>query len=133
MVLSPATLTPFTRLAPASACLAASLFLGGCTLGGSSSTAAQNDELRRTIEAQRRQIDALTADRDELVAKLGAASRQAGVDPDAIAATPAVSVLEIDSFSTLLPLDPEARPTGVRVHVRTLDGRRRFMQAVGVM
>ncbi len=133
MVPSPATPSSFARPVATAALAAACLLLGGCTLGGSSSVSAQNDELRRTVASQRAEIDALVAARDELSAKLEAASRQANVSPEAVASTPAVSVLEIDSFSTLLPLDAKAPATGVRVHVRTLDGRRRFTQAVGVM
>ena len=123
----------FARLAPAAACIAALLWLGGCTIGGSSTASAQNDELRRKVAEQQRQIESLAAARDELNAKLESRARDGVVDPEVAAATPAVSALEIDSLSTLLPLDAKGPATALRVHVRTLDGRRRFTQAVGVL
>lgn len=119
------------RLTPAA--VAASLLIGGCTIGGSSTVSIQNDELRRKVAEQQRQIESLAAARDELSVKLLAKARDAGADPEAVAATPAVSRLEIDALSTLLPPEGKAPVTGVRVHLRTLDGRQRFTQAVGVM
>lgn len=133
MVPLPVVSPVFARLAPAAACIAALLWLGGCTIGGSSTASAQNDELRRKVAEQQRQIESLAAARGELDAKLAANALDAGADPEVAAATPVVSVLEIDSLSTLLPLEAKEPATGLRVHVRTLDGRRRFTQAVGVM
>jgi hypothetical protein len=133
MVPLPVVSPVFARLAPAAACIAALLWLGGCTIGGSSTASAQNDELRRKVAEQQRQIESLAAARDELQTKLAANALDAGADPEVAAATPVVSVLEIDSLSTLLPLEAKEPATGLRVHVRTLDGRRRFTQAVGVM
>lgn len=133
MVPLPVVSPVFARLAPAAACIAALLWLGGCTIGGSSTASAQNDELRRKVAEQQRQIESLAAARDELQTKLAAKALDAGADPEVAAATPVVSVLEIDSLSTLLPLEAKGPATGLRVHVRTLDGRRRFTQAVGVM
>jgi hypothetical protein len=133
MVPLPVVSPVFARLAPAAACIAALLWLGGCTIGGSSTASAQNDELRRKVAEQQRQIESLAAARDELQTKLAANALDAGADPEVAAATPVVSVLEIDSLSTLLPLEAKGPATGLRVHVRTLDGRRRFTQAVGVM
>ena len=121
------------RLVPPAACIAALLWLGGCTIGGSSTVSAQNDELRRKVADQQRQIESLAASRDELATKLESASRGVGANPEVTAATPAVSVLEIDSLSTLLPLDAKWPATSLRVHVRTLDGRQRFTQAVGAL
>lgn len=133
MVPLPAPSPALARLSTAASFIAASLWLGGCTIGGSSTASAQNDELRRKVAEQARQIESLVAARDELSAKLASRTRDAKADPEVAAATPVVSVLEIDSLSTLLPLDAKGLVTGVRVHVRTLDGRRRFTQAVGVM
>ena len=132
MVPLPVEPPTFARLAPA-ALVVLTLWVGGCTIGGSSTVSAQNDTLRRTVAEQQRQIESLAAARDELQARLAAKAVDAGADPEVAAATPAVSVLEIDSLSTLLPLDHKGPATGLRVHVRTLDGRRRFTQAVGVM
>lgn len=133
MVLLSATARSCARQIPVAAGLAASLLIGGCTIGGSSTVSAQNDELRRKVAEQQRQIESLAAARDELGAKLEAKVRDLGADPEAVAATPAVSLLEVDSLSTLLPLEVTSPISGVRVHVRTLDGRQRFTQAVGTM
>jgi hypothetical protein len=103
----------------------------GCTLGGSSSTSLQNDELRRKVAAQESTITALTGERDELKAKLGAMSKGSGHDAAAMEAAPVVTTLEIDRLSALEPMDPKSPATSVRVYVATLDGRARFTQAVG--
>jgi hypothetical protein len=108
--------------------------LAGCRIGGGS-IEAENDRLRRERHDLIERIADLQAERDELRAKVHELGlRQDPTLPDeALDALPRVAAIEIDSLSGLVPARPDADAHSVRLYIRTLDGRRRFTQAVGTL
>lgn len=102
-------------------------------MGGGSSASAENDRLRRErLELQARVAD-LEAQRDELRAKLAEAGRGGPLPPEALEALPRIASVEIDALSGARPAGQAGPITGVEVALRPLDGRRRFVQAVGTL
>lgn len=108
--------------------------LCGCRLGGGS-LEAENDRLRRRRLELEERLALVEAERDELRAKVRQLGEARGSDlsGEALEALPRVAALEIEGLSGLAPAEPGRDARGVRVYVRTLDGRRRFTPAVGTL
>ncbi|HRJ49289.1 MAG: hypothetical protein KF787_10910 [Phycisphaeraceae bacterium] len=108
---------------------------GTATIGGARGFATANDELRARVATLESQNRLLTAQRDELAAKLAEEQRvrEGVVGRDVLAAIPRCAGIEIDSLSGVAPADPEAPVSGFILYIRTLDGERRFVQAVGTL
>lgn len=108
--------------------------LVGCRVGGGG-IEAENDRLRRERHDLGERLAALEADRQELLAKVHELNRtrEAALSPDVLDALPRIAGIEIDALSGLLPAEPGRDADSVAVYVRTLDGRRRFTQAVGTL
>lgn len=107
--------------------------LPGCNVGGTSSTSAENDRLRRETLQLRRDLDRAEGEKAELRVKLGESerSRTAALDPAVLDAIPRITRIE---FGILSGVDDASRsPRLVRFDLATLDGRGRFTQAVGTM
>lgn len=115
------------------------LALPACRVGGYSKPERENESLRTRVRDLSEQLALATAERDELRVKLknsiessaGPAAAPAAIE--IAAATPKVVALEIDPFSGYIPADEKLPATGVVAYIRTLDGRRRFTQAVGTL
>lgn len=127
----------FTRSRPlvlaALACVSA--LLSACRVGGYSKPERENETLRKDVKSLSEQLALATAERDELRIKLRHAVEPSAGTPaaDVLAATPKIVALEIDSFSGYVPADERQPATGIVAYIRTLDGRRRFTQAVGTL
>jgi len=127
---------PYPRLMRAPTLLLP-LLLAGCTIGGSSTPARENDRLRREAIAAQDAIRALELERNELRQKVAelAAGRKATLPDDALAALPRVASLEIGRLSGLTPLpnpaSPDAPATSIVLSLTPQDGRGRFTQLVG--
>ncbi len=109
--------------------------VSGCRVGGYSKPERENDTLRARVKDLGEQLALARAERDELRVKLrhtieGTSGAEAA---EIAAATPRIVALEIDPFSGYVPADVKQAATGVVAYVRTLDGRRRFMQGVGTL
>ena len=107
--------------------------LPGCNVGGTSSTSAENDRLRRETLQLRRDLERAEGEKAELRVKLGESerSRTAALDPAVLDAIPRITRIE---FGILSGVDDASRsPRLVRFDLATLDGRGRFTQAVGTM
>lgn len=118
--------------------LALFAFLFGCgsaTIGGAKGFSTANDELRSRVEALERENRLLTAQRDELAAKLGEEQRvrEGIIGRDVLDAIPRCAGIEIDSLSGPIPPDSKAPVTGFVLYVRSYDGQRRPVQAVGTL
>lgn len=109
--------------------LAMLLSPAGCSLGGSSTVSAENDRLRREVLGLHDQVSKLQGETEELKRKLAAASNAQSLPPDAIAALPVVTHVEVGSYSNLIP--PGGAASAVRVEFYPRDGRDRFVQCVG--
>lgn len=110
------------------------VLLCGCRVGGGS-LEAENDRLRRERHELLEEMAVLRAERDELRAKTRelVLLHRSDFDLQVLDAIPRVASIEIDGLSGLVPAQPGVDVRAVRVHVRPLDGRRRFTQAVGVL
>lgn len=100
-----------------------------CTVGGSSTVSAENDRLRREVLELKDQVANLKGETDELKTKVAMASKPSPMKPDAIAALPVVTHLDLGAFSNVIP--PMGPATAVRVEFYPKDGRDRFVQCVG--
>lgn len=111
--------------------VAVALACAGCTVGGSSTVAAENDRLRREVMQLNEKVAELEGERTELATKLGATG--GGLSVEAVRAMPVVTDLEIGMLSGFAPSDRVTPATRVDVYVTPRDGRGRFMQAVGTL
>ena len=111
------------------ACVMSSVLIPAC----SSRVAIENDRLRLENQSLKSQVESLSAINAELAAKLNesSAARLAPMDADVLAALPRVASIEFDTLTGFFPGDRAKPATSVHVFVRPLDGRRRFVQAVG--
>lgn len=109
--------------------------LPACRVGGYSKPERENESLRTRVKDLSEKLALASAERDELRVKLWNTLEPAGgaAKVEVIAATPSIVALEIDSFSGYVPADEKLPATGAVAYVRTLDGRRRFTQAVGTL
>lgn len=105
----------------------------GCRLGGPRNFENENDRLRRVILELEDDIQQLENDRAELRAKLDEARRDRAITlpEEVMDAIPRVSTVEIGRLSSV-DTTADGSPIVV-VNIRPLDGRRRFVQAVGTM
>ena len=104
--------------------------LSACTVGGSSTVAAENDRLRREVVELNTQVKSLEAEKAELTAKLASGG---SLSPEAAAALPALASLELGSLCGYTPTDPAKPATGIDIYLEPRDGRGRFVQAVGTL
>jgi hypothetical protein len=107
--------------------------LPGCNVGGTSSTSAENDRLRRETLQLRRDLERAEGEKAELRVKLGESerSRTAALDPAVLEAIPRITRID---FGILSGVDDASRsPRLVRFDLTPLDGRGRFTQAVGTL
>lgn len=122
---------------PALAVLAGalSLFLSGCRVGAGRDLEKVNDELRREILDLKKQVETLTAERDDLRAKLAeeAQARLGALKPEVLEALPVCAGLEIEKLSGLEPADPAAPATTLVAYLRPVDARDRVIQIVGTV
>lgn len=106
--------------------------LGGCQVGGTSTTAGENDRLRREAIDLKRQIEQRTGEVAELRVKLAECDRgrAAAMDPAVLDAIPRITKIEFGMLAGLAGKsgDPERL---LVFDFATLDGRGRFTQAVG--
>lgn len=123
----------WARIAASLAPAAAVFVLAGCTIGGSSSTGAENDRLRRENLELKQRVAALEAERDEAKAAAAQAGRAASMPNDVTAYLPRVAGVEIGRFSGLTPTSSAEPATGLVVYVEPYDGMQRFVQATGVL
>jgi hypothetical protein len=105
----------------------------GCRVGGERSTSAENDRLRREVITLQERIRHLEGRERELSIQLAksSASLAAASSADLQDATPIVTTIEIDSLSGFTPADPSLPASKVVWYISPLDGRGRFVQAVG--
>ncbi|MBL8759706.1 MAG: hypothetical protein JNL50_00230 [Phycisphaerae bacterium] len=118
----------------AAGALAASM--SACSVGGSTSTARANDDLRRRVMALEDQKRTLEQTNAELLAKVTehAKDRGQGVPADVLAAMPRCASISISGLGTWLdPSDMRTPATSVHVSVSALDGRGRTLQVVGTL
>jgi cell division protein FtsB len=122
----PRAVALFTVLGP----LISVLVLSSCGIrfGGNKSAEQAAAALREENAKLRDRVTRLEAQAAELTTKL-AEAQNAGNAQAALAA-PALASIEIESISGPMP---RRAPTRVSVYVRPLDGRGRFMQAVGTL
>ncbi len=108
--------------------------LAACRVGGDRSISDENDRLRALEYEQRDRISALEHEREELKLRLASPPPPGPVtlSPEALAAIPAITRVDISSLSGFDPADPVRPASSVAVNFSTLDGRGRFTQAVGV-
>jgi outer membrane murein-binding lipoprotein Lpp len=112
------------------------LLIAGCSarVGATKSLEKSANDLRAENAALRSQVASLEGALAEARAGMGAGAAERGGAMDArevAEATPRVVALRIDSLSGL-DTRP-GRPAMVSVYVRTLDGRERFVPAVGTL
>lgn len=109
--------------------------LAGCRVGGYSKPERENESLRARVKDLSEQLALASAERDELRVKLKSSIEPAAgaAAAEVAAATPRVVAMEIDTFSGYVPSNEKLPATGVVAYLRTLDGRRRFTQAVGTL
>lgn len=107
----------------------------GCRLGGERSLAAENDALREERLTLRGELERLTAERNELLAKLSEeqSARARPLDEEALLALPRCVGVEIDWLSGLVPTDSSLPATGCVAYVRPVDARGRLVQVAGEM
>lgn len=122
---------PWARIAASLAPAAAVLVLAGCTIGGTSSTGAENDRLRRENLELKQRVAAVEAERDEAKAAAAEAARAASIHSDVARFQPRVAGIEIGRFSGLTPAGSAEPAKGLVVYVEPFDGQRRFVQATG--
>ena len=120
-----ATIIPIVRALLGAAILS---LPSGCTIGGSGRAGDAFDRLRRENHDLREQLDLATAQRDEHLAKLRAIDAPP-LTPEAREALPRCALIEIDRLSGPSPADAPM----ITVYVRSLDGRRRFVQVAGTL
>lgn len=102
----------------------------GCSVrvgGGGTSDAAQARAKAAELEEVARAL------RLELAEARALAARTSTTDATILAATPALAGIEIDRLSGLSSAQQLAQGVAIPVHVRTLDGRGRFLQVVGTL
>jgi hypothetical protein len=106
--------------------------LSGCSVGGTSTTAAENDRLRREAIELNRQLELRSGEIAELRAKLAESERGriAAMDPAVLDAIPRVTKVEFGMLAGLATPRGATEPMIV-FDFATLDGRGRFTQAVG--
>jgi hypothetical protein len=105
----------------------------GCNVGGTSTSRAENDRLRREALELRRDLERAEGEKAELRVKLAESqrSRTAAMDPAVLEAMPRITRIE---FGILSGIDDATRsPRLVRFDLTPLDGRARFTQAVGTL
>ena len=103
----------------------------GCRAGGDRSVSDENDRLRQAAIESDAKTKALEGEVAELKIKLAEASARPPLTPEALAALPRVTSITVSSTSGFEPTDPQAPATGVTVWFEPLDGKGRFLQAVG--
>jgi outer membrane murein-binding lipoprotein Lpp len=111
----------------------------GCTsvrVGGSEGVDKVLDSLRAENQQLTRRVAQLESELQEHRVKAQAASSPgfaaASIPPQTLALLPVASSIEIDSRSAFRPAS-DGGPAAYEVLVKPLDGRRRFVQGVGVM
>jgi hypothetical protein len=127
---TPALATLLAGLALAMSVTGISVGSAGCSVrigGGGTSDAAQARAKAAELEEEARAL------RLELAEARALAARTSTTDATILAATPALAGIEIDRLSGLSSSQPLAQGVTIPVHVRTLDGRGRFLQAVGTL
>jgi hypothetical protein len=124
------------------AALLACATLAGCRVGGERSVEAENDRLRAENRDLRGRVSTLELREKELLALHAQPSAHAQNAPDAagepspeqnevLAATPRVAGIEVGGTPAIVWEGDRAAM--VSIAVRTLDGRARFVQAVGTL
>lgn len=108
--------------------------LPSCRVGGVRSVEAENDRLRQEMLDKDKKQRELEGEIAELKVKLAEANQAQGQHPDEVLqALPRVTSLDVSSLSGFEPNDASAPATTVAVWFETLDGRGRFVQAVGTV
>jgi hypothetical protein len=119
--------------------LTACACIGGCTFGGDSTVAAENDKLRRANHDQNLRITALESQLVEARAQVGAAAQSApnvGYSAEVAALIPRITTITIERLSGFIPHDAgktDLPATAVVAYVTFSDGRGRFTQGVGTL
>lgn len=105
-----------------------------CTIGGTSSTAAENDRLRRESLDQQATIKKLSGDIAELKTKIDelARLREQPIPTEVLAAVPRTQSVTISSLTRPIRA-ADGLLTGIETDFEPLDGRGRFLQVAGTV